>query len=286
MPIKVYKKNDAGRRGMSIVDRSVLTKDRPESRLTTSLNKQAGRNNRGIVTCRHRGGGEKRRYRIIDFKQIEKAGIPGRIESLQYDPNRSAWIALVTYVDGDKRYHLAAHGLAVGDKIITGEKTKIKPGNRCQIQHIPASFEIFNVELKPGKGGQMARSAGSRAKVVSTDGDTYAQIQLPSSEIRLVPKTCYATIGVAANIDHSNISLGKAGRVRRMGRRPQVRGKVMNPCDHPHGGGEARNSIGMKAPKTPWGALALGVKTRNKKKYSKELILKRRKPGRFSRRTK
>jgi large subunit ribosomal protein L2 len=286
MPIKVYKKNDAGRRGMSVVDKSILSKKKPEARLTTSLTKKAGRNNGGSITCRHRGGGEKRRYRIIDFKQTEKAGIPGKIDSLQYDPNRSAWIALVVYADGDKRYHLAAHGVKTGDKIITGEKTKIKAGNRCQIQNIPPSFEIFNVELKVGKGGQMARSAGSRAKVISTEGEEYAQIQLPSSEIRLVPKICYATIGVAANIDHSNVKLGKAGRVRRMGRRPQVRGKVMNPNDHPHGGGEARNSIGMKAPKTPWGALALGVKTRNKKKYSNDLILKRRKPGRFSRRTK
>ena len=269
---------------MSIVDRSVLAKNDPEARLVKSLKKQAGRS-KGRITCRHRGGGEKRRYRLIDFDQTAKNGIPGKISSLEYDPNRTAWIALVVYADGDKRYHLVAHGLKVGDKILTGEKTKIKAGNRCQIKNIPAGFEIFNVELKPGKGGQLARSAGSRAKVVSTEKES-AQIQLPSSEIRLVPKTCYATVGTAANIDHSNVKLGKAGRVRRMGRRPQVRGKVMNPVDHPHGGGEARNSIGMKAPKTPWGALALGVKTRKTKKYSDKSILKRRKPGRFSRRRK
>jgi large subunit ribosomal protein L2 len=237
------------------------------------------------LTCRHRGGGEKRNYRLIDFDQTAKLGIPGKISSLEYDPNRTTWIALVVYPDGDKRYHLAAHGSKVGDPILTAEKTKIKNGNRCQIKNIPAGFEVFNVELKPKKGGQLARSAGSRAKVVSTEKEM-AQIQLPSSEIRLVPKTCFATIGVAANLDHSNQKLGKAGRVRRMGRRPQVRGKVMNPCDHPHGGGEGRNSIGMTAPKTPWGALALGVKTRPKKKYSNKLILKRRKPGRFSRRRK
>ncbi|MCK5471760.1 50S ribosomal protein L2 [Candidatus Gracilibacteria bacterium] len=285
MPVKVYKPNAAGRRGMSVVDRGALAKKPSEKRLLAKLTKKAGRNNSGRLTCRHRGGGEKRNYRLIDFDQTAKLGVPGRIVSLEYDPNRSAWIALVVYADGDKRYHLAAHGMKADDKILTAEKTKIKVGNRCQIKNIPAGFEVFNVELKIGKGGQLARSAGSRAKVVSTEKEN-AQIQLPSSEIRLVPKTCFATIGVAANLDHSHQKLGKAGRVRRMGRRPQVRGKVMNPCDHPHGGGEARNSIGMKAPKTPWGALALGVKTRRKKKYSNSAILKRRKPGRFSRRRK
>lgn len=270
---------------MSVVDRGALAKKPSEKRLLAKLTKKAGRNNSGRLTCRHRGGGEKRNYRLIDFDQTAKLGVPGRIVSLEYDPNRSAWIALVVYADGDKRYHLAAHGMKADDKILTAEKTKIKVGNRCQIKNIPAGFEVFNVELKIGKGGQLARSAGSRAKVVSTEKEN-AQIQLPSSEIRLVPKTCFATIGVAANLDHSHQKLGKAGRVRRMGRRPQVRGKVMNPCDHPHGGGEARNSIGMKAPKTPWGALALGVKTRRKKKYSNSAILKRRKPGRFSRRRK
>ena len=285
MPVKVYKRNAAGRRGMSVVDRSELAKKPSEKRLLGKLTKKAGRNNLGRLTCRHHGGGEKRNYRLIDFDQTAKLGIPGKITSLEYDPNRTAWIALVVYADGDKRYHLAAHGAKVSDKVLTAEKTKIKTGNRCRIENIPAGFEIFNVELKPGKGGQMARSAGSRAKVVSTEKDM-AQIQLPSSEIRLVSKKCFATIGVAANLDHSNQKLGKAGRVRKMGRRPQVRGKVMNPVDHPHGGGEARNSIGMKAPKTPWGALALGVKTRSPKKYSNKLIIKKRKPGRFFRRRK
>lgn len=285
MPLKYFKKNDGARRFMISVDRSALSKDTPQTRLTQKLNKNSGRNNQGRLTCRHRGGGEKRNYRLVDFDQTQKNGIPGIVATLEYDPNRSAWIALINYADGDKRYHLAAHELKVGDKILTAPKTKIKLGNRCQIQHIPAAFDIFNVELTPGKGGQLARSAGSRARVVTTEGDK-AQIQLPSGEVRLIPKTCYATIGVAANIDHSNVRLGNAGRVRRMGRRPQVRGKVMNPFDHPHGGGEARNSIGLKAPKTPWGAKALGVKTRNPNKYSNKLILKRRKPGRFSQRRK
>lgn len=281
MPVKTYKPNTAARRNMSIVDRSALTKKAPEKRLTVQLRKHAGRNNQGKITCRHRGGGEKRAYRLVDFSQTAKLHIPARIEALEYDPNRTTWLALTVYADGDKRYHLAAHGQKVGDKVLTAPTTKIQTGNRCQLQHIPAGFQIFNVELKAGKGGQMARSAGSSAKVVSVTGEM-AQIQLPSGEIRLVHKELYATIGVAANIDHSNATLGKAGRVRRMGRRPTVRGKVMNPCDHPHGGGEARNSIGMKAPKTPWGAPALGVKTRKPKKYSNGLILERRKPGRFS----
>ena len=285
MPVKVYKRNNAGRRGMSVVDRSALAKKPTEKRLLGKLTKKAGRNNSGRITCRHRGGGEKRNYRLVDFDQTAKLGVPGKIAALEYDPNRTAWIALVVYADGDKRYHLAAHGAKVGEPVLTAEKTKIKVGNRCRIENIPAGFEIFNVELKEKKGGQMARSAGSRAKVVSTEKEM-AQIALPSSEIRLVSKKCFATIGVAANLDHSNQKLGKAGRVRRMGRRPQVRGKVMNPCDHPHGGGEARNSIGMKAPKTPWGALALGVKTRPRNKYSNKLIVKKRKPGRFSRRRK
>lgn len=286
MPTKVYKKNAAGRRWMSAVDRSVLTKKSPERRLVARLQKHSGRNNQGRITCRHRGGGEKRLYRKIDFDQTQKLNIPARIEALEYDPNRTTWIALTTYADGDKRYHLAAHGLKAGDKVLTAERVKVKPGNRCQLKNIPAGFQVFNVELNPGLGGQMARSAGSSVKVISTDDEKMAQIQLPSSEIRLVSKNCYATVGIAANIDHSNVKIGKAGRMRRMGRRPQVRGKVMNPVDHPHGGGEARNSIGMKAPKTPWGALALGVKTRKKKKYSNKLILQRRKPGRFSRRRK
>jgi large subunit ribosomal protein L2 len=286
MPVKVYKKNDAGRRGMSTVDRSELAKKPASRRVLKSIKKNAGRNNRGAITCRHRGGGAKRAYRLIDFDQTAKAGIPARVEQLEYDPNRTAWVALVVYADGERRYHLAANGIKADDKIVTGEKVKIKAGNRCQLQNIPAGFDIFNIELTNGKGGQIARSAGSRARLVSNDGETHSQIQLPSGEIRLVPKTCYATIGQAANTDHSNITLGKAGRSRHMGRRPEVKGKVMNPVDHPHGGGEAKNSIGMKAPKTPWGALALGVKTRRKGKYSDDLILKKRKPGRFSTRRK
>ncbi|MFH1375159.1 MAG: 50S ribosomal protein L2 [Patescibacteria group bacterium] len=285
MPVKIYKPNNAGRRGMSVVDRSALAKKPAVKRLIAKLTKQAGRNNTGRITCRHKGGGEKRRYRVIDFDQTAKLGVLGTVAALEYDPNRTTWIALVVYADGDKRYHLAAHGLKVGDKVLTAEKTKIRQGNRCQIKNVPAAFDVFNVELKPGRGGQIARSAGASAKVVSTEGKL-AQIQLPSSEIRLIPRECYVSVGQAANIDHSNQRIGKAGRSRHMGKRPTVRGKVMNPVDHPHGGGEGRCPIGMKAPKTPWGALALGVKTRNKKKYSNRLILKRRKPGRFSRRTK
>jgi large subunit ribosomal protein L2 len=285
MPIINYKKNAAGRRQMSKVDRSGLTKKRPEKRLLRSLRKQAGRNNLGRITVRHRGGGEKRNYRLVDFDQTQKLNIPGKIASLEYDPNRTTWIALVVYADGDKRYHLATHGLKVDDKILTAARTKIKPGNRCQIQNIPVGFSVFNVELTPGHGGIMVRSAGSSAKVVSTEGEM-AQIQLPSSEIRFLPKNCYATIGQAANIDHGNVMLGKAGRVRRMGWRPTVRGKVMNPIDHPHGGGEGRNPIGMPAPKTPWGALALGVKTRKPKRYSNQYIIQRRKPGKHYQRRK
>lgn len=285
MSIKVYKKNTAGRRKMSIVSRTGLAKKPAGKKLLKSLKSRAGRNNRGIITCRHRGGGEKRAYRPVDFRQTDKLGIPAKVESLEYDPNRTAFIALVCYVDGERRYHLAAEGLKVGDKILTAEKTKIVVGNRCQLENIPAGFEVFNVELKPNCGGVLARSAGARVKVVATES-RYTQVQLPSSEIRLIDRKCFATLGVAANLDHSNIKLGKAGRVRHAGRRPQVRGKVMNPVDHPHGGGEGRAPIGLTAPKTPWGAVALGPKTRLAKKYSNRLILKRRKPGRFSRRRK
>lgn len=288
MAIKVYKQNDAGRRhGMSVTDRSVLTKKAPEKRLTIGKKQHAGRNNTGKITCRHRGGGEKRLIRLVDFRQTEKKNIPGRVAALEYDPNRTTWLALVVYKDGDKRYHLAAHNQAVGDEVMTADRVKVKVGNRCQLQHIPAGFPIFNLELTPGKGGQIIRSAGSAGKVVATDDAKFAQIELPSGEIRLIEKTNYATIGQAANIDHSNVKIGKAGRTRRMGRRPQVRGKVMNPCDHPHGGGEGRNSIGLRVgPKTPWGALALGVKTRKPNKHSNGRILRRRKPGRFSNQSK
>lgn len=283
MAIKHYKKNDAGRRNMSAVDRSELSKERPLDRLTTRNFEHAGRNNQGRITCRHRGAGEKRLYRIIDFRQTEKLNITGRVEALEYDPNRTVWIMRVVYLDGDRRYHIAADGVKAGDEVLTATKTKIKVGYRCQIGNIPSGFSICNLELTPGRGGQLARSAGSSAKIVSNDNEGVTQVQLPSTEIRLIPKTCYATIGVAANVDHSNVSIGKAGRSRHMGRRPTVRGKVMNPCDHPHGGGEARNSIGQrKGPKTPWGALALGVKTRKPGKYSNAKILSRRKPGRFS----
>lgn len=285
MSIKVYKKNTAARRKMSIVSRKDLAKKPVGKNLLTSLKSRAGRNNRGVITCRHRGGGEKRAYRPIDFNQTDKLGIPAKIESLEYDPNRTAFIALVCYADGERRYQLATNGLQVGDQVLTAAKTKIAPGNRCQLENIPAGFEVFNVEIKPKCGGILARSAGARVKVIATDNNQ-TQIQLPSSEIRLLNRKCFATIGIATNLEHSNIKLGKAGRVRHSGRRPQVRGKVMNPVDHRHGGGEGRAPIGLKAPRTPWGALALGVKTRRPKKYSDKSIIKPRKPGRFSRRRK
>ena len=273
--VRKLKPTTPGQRGMSFPDFSSLTKGaKPLKKLLVSKSRISGRNNRGIITIRHRGGGHARQYRMIDFNRADKQGVPGEVTSIEYDPNRTAFIMLVTYKDGDKRYHLLPEGLKVGDPVVVAEKAKIKTGNRMLISNIPIGYSIYNIEMKPGKGGQIVRSAGASAKLVSLEGD-YAQIQLPSSEMRLVPKNVYVTIGAVSNGDHSNMKIGQAGRKRRMGRRPQVRGKVMNPCDHPHGGGEGSNPIGMKYPKTPWGAHALGKKTRRNKNTDK-WILKRR----------
>lgn len=275
MAIKNYKPTTPGRRGMSGYSFEELTKSKPEKKLTVRLNKRSGRNNQGKITIRHRGGGHKRLYRLIDFNAFDKKNIEAVVAGIEYDPYRTAYIMLVNYKDGEKRYHLAPQGIKVGDKIILAERAKLKPGNRMLLKNFPVGFTVYNIEMSKGKGGQIIRSAGSSAKVVSQEDKMYTQIQLPSGEVRLINKDCYASFGMVSNIDHSNITIGKAGRVRNMGRRPQVRGKVMNPCDHPHGGGEGNQSIGLKYPKTPWGMPALGKKTR-KRKYSDRVIVKSR----------
>lgn len=252
-----------------------VTTSKPLKRLTKSLKKTAGRGTRGNITCRHRGGGATKKYRNTDFRRTKNFGIAGTVSTVEYDPVRSAYIMLVTYKNGDKRYHLAPHGIQVGDEILMAEKTKIKVGNRLQVKHIPPGFDLYNLELQHDRGGQAVRSAGSAAKVLGHDGEM-TQIQLPSKEVRLVPANCYATIGRVSNIEHNQITIGKAGRKRKMGRRPQVRGKAMNPNDHPHGGGEGGSPIGLKYPKTPWGLPALGKKTR-KRKDTNRLILRTRK---------
>jgi large subunit ribosomal protein L2 len=251
-----------------------ITKDKPEKSLLKSLKKQAGRNNRGVITVRHRGGGEKRMLRKIDFKR-DKIGIPGRVAAIEYDPNRTARIALIYYADGEKRYIIAPLELKVGDTIISGSEAEIKPGNTLLLKSIPTGTQIHNIELQKGRGGQMVRSAGASAQLMVKEGE-YALIRLPSGEIRRVRSECQATIGQIGNVEHQNIHLGKAGRRRHMGWRPTVRGSAMTPRDHPHGGGEGRSPVGMPGPKTPWGKPALGYKTRNKKKASNKMIVKRR----------
>lgn len=272
MPIKIYKPTTPGRRRMSVLTYEEITKTKPEKALTVRLKTNAGRNNQGKITIRHQGGGHIKKYRIIDFKQTDKMGIPGVVKAIEYDPNRSAFIMLTFYADGEKRYHLAPQGITVGDNIICKTKTKVQPGSRMSLQNIPVGFAIHNIELHPGKGGQMIRTAGSSGTIVSLEGEK-AQIQMPSGEIRFVEKECFASIGILSNADHSKVILGKAGRKRHMGWRPVVRGKVMNPVDHPHGGGEGNHPIGHKHPKTPWGMPALGYKTR-KRKYSDKWIIK------------
>lgn len=276
MAIKKLKSATPGKREMSIVSYSFLSKRKPEKKLEATLKKTAGRDSGGKISIRRRGGGHKRKYRVIDFKGSDKLNIPAIVKTIEYDPNRSAFIALLYYSDGEKRYILAPEKLKIGDKVITNEKTKIKAGNRLKIKNIPTGFSIYNIELNLGKGGQIARSAGSTAKLMSLEG-RLAQIQLPSGEIRLVNKECYATIGTVSNPEHNHVKIGKAGRTRWLGRRPRVRGKAMNPVDHPHGGGEGGCSIGLKHPKTKWGAPALGVKTRNRKKKSNIFIVRTRK---------
>ena len=274
MAIKKYKPTTPGQRGMTVSTFEEITAKTPEKSLTVTLKKHAGRNVRGKITVRHRGGGTRPKYRIIDFKR-RKDDIPGTVKTIEYDPNRSANIALIVYADGEKRYIIAPEKLKVGDVIYSGPEADIKVGNALPIANIPVGTMIHNIELKPGKGGQMARSAGNAAQLMAKE-DKYAQVRLPSGEVRKVLIQCRATIGEVGNADHSNIQIGKAGRKRHMGIRPTVRGSVMNPNDHPHGGGEGRAPIGRKGPVTPWGKPALGYKTRKKNKASNQYIVKRR----------
>lgn len=283
MAVKKYKPTTPGRRQMSTASFSELTKGKKaEKKLLKTLRSKSGRNNQGRITVRHRGGGVKRRYRVIDFNRADKLNIPGTVSSVEYDPYRTAYIMLVTYKDGEKRYHIAPKGIEVGDEIRCTEKGKIVIGNRMHIENIPLGFEIYNVEITRNKGGQIVRTAGSAATVTSHEGQ-YSQITLPSGEVRFVHKTCFATVGRVSNDEHSLITIGKAGRKRKMGWRPSVRGKAMNPVDHPHGGGEGQQSIGMKHPKTPWGMPTLGYKTR-KRSYSDRWIVRSRHQAKKKRR--
>lgn len=274
MPIKVYKPTTPGRRHQTGSTFSEITRKKPEKTLTVDLKKAPGRNNQGRITCRHRGGGVKRKYRIIDFKR-DKDGIPARVVAIEYDPYRSARIALLQYVDGEKRYIICPVDLKVGDEVMSGEDAPLKVGNTLPLAKIPEGSLIYNIELKKGKGGQLCRAAGTSAELLSKEGK-YAQIKLPSGEIRLIPLECRATLGQVGNVDHENIQIGKAGRARLIGRRPYVRGSTMNPIDHPHGGGEGRSGPG-RHPVTPWGKPTKGKKTRKKGKPSDKLIVQRRK---------
>lgn len=275
MAVKTYKAMTNGTRGMSTIVNSEITKTTPEKSLTVSLNKKGGRNNQGRITVRHRGGGAKRKYRIIDFKR-NKDGVVGTVASIEYDPNRTSNIALINYADGEKRYIIAPKGLKVGDKVESGENADIKVGNSLPLNKIPEGTMVHNVELLPGKGGQLARSAGSSVQILGFEGK-YALLRLTSGEVRKVIATNRATVGEVGNEDHELVKIGKAGRKRHMGIKPTVRGSVMNPNDHPHGGGEGRTPIGRKGPVTPWGKPALGYKTRSTKKSSDKLIVRRRK---------
>ncbi|HIU25791.1 MAG TPA: 50S ribosomal protein L2 [Candidatus Copromorpha excrementigallinarum] len=274
MGIKKYNPTTPGLRGMTVSTFEEITTDTPEKSLTVTLKKHSGRNSRGKITVRHRGGGYRPKYRIIDFKR-DKDGVPGRVATIEYDPNRSANIALINYADGEKRYIIAPNRLTVGDVIESGAAADIKTGNALPLANIPVGTIIHNIELKPGKGGQMVRSAGNGAQLMAKEGE-FAQVRLPSGEVRKVRIQCRATIGEVGNLDHQNIQIGKAGRKRHMGIRPTVRGSVMNPNDHPHGGGEGKAGIGRVSPVTPWGKPALGYKTRKKKKASDKYIVKRR----------
>ncbi|NLU35856.1 MAG: 50S ribosomal protein L2 [Clostridiales bacterium] len=275
MAIKKYKPTSPARRHMSVSAFEEITKKTPEKSLVVTLKRKAGRNVQGRITVRHRGGGAKRKYRIIDFKR-DKDGVPAKVAAIEYDPNRSANIALLNYADGEKRYIISPHGLKVGDTVVSGPDADIKVGNALPLRNIPVGTVIHNIELVAGKGGQLVRAAGNSAQLMAKEGD-FAQIRLPSGEVRLVHAECRATIGQVGNVDHENISIGKAGRKRHMGFRPSVRGSVMNPSDHPHGGGEGRSPIGMPSPVTPWGKPTLGYKTRKKRKKSDKYIIKRRK---------
>ena len=274
MSIKVFKPTTNARRNMSVTDYSELSKVAPEKSLLKPLAKNSGRNSYGRITVRHRGGGNRRKYRVIDFKRT-KFDIEATVKTLEYDPNRSAHIALIEYADGVKSYILAPVGLKVGDKVVAGPAADIKPGNALPLVNIPVGTFVHNVELYPGKGGQLARAAGNAAQLMAKEG-VYALLRLPSGELRNVPVQCMATVGQVGNLDHENVKIGKAGRTRHMGIRPTVRGSVMNPNDHPHGGGEGKSPIGRPGPVTPWGKPALGYKTRAKKNRSDKLIVKRR----------
>ena len=275
MGIKTYKPYTPSRRHMTGSDFSEITTNRPEKSLVVSLKKNSGRNNQGKITVRHHGGGNRRKYRLTDFKRNKKDGIPATVKTIEYDPNRSANIALICYADGEKAYILAPEGLKVGMKVMSGIHAEIRPGNCLPLSEIPVGTMIHNIELNPGRGGQMVRAAGNGAQLMAKEGK-YATLRLPSGEMRLVPIVCRATVGVVGNGDHNLINIGKAGRKRHMGIRPTVRGSVMNPNDHPHGGGEGRAPIGRPGPCTPWGKPALGLKTRNKHKKSNKYIIRRR----------
>ena len=275
MAIKFYKPTTPGRRNMTTMDYSGLSKVDPERSLLEPIKKNAGRNSYGRITVSHRGGGNRRKYRVIDFKR-ERFGITATVQTLEYDPNRSAFIALVQYEDGEKRYIIAPQDLKVGDKIVSGPEADIKPGNALPLINIPVGTFLHNIELYPGKGAQLARSAGNTAQLMAKENGM-ALLRLPSGELRNVPANCMATVGVVSNPEHANVNYGKAGRKRHMGWRPTVRGSVMNPCDHPHGGGEGKSPIGRPGPVTPWGKPALGYKTRQKNKRTDKYIVKRRK---------
>ncbi len=274
MPLKTYKPTSPGRRWLMGPTFEEITKTKPEKALLQPLRKQAGRNAQGRITVRHQGGGAKQHYRLIDFKR-DKIGVPAKVTAIEYDPNRSARIALLTYADGDKRYILAPIGLKVGDKVLAGPQADLRPGNALPIQNIPVGTMIHNIELQRGRGGQLVRSAGAAAQLMAKEGE-YAQVRLPSGEVRKVHQLCMATIGQVGNVDHENRSLGKAGKTRWLGKRPTVRGSAMNPRDHPHGGGEGKAPIGAPGPQTPWGKPTLGYKTRKNKRTS-NMIVKRRK---------
>ena len=274
MAIRVYKPTSPARRFMSVLTYEEVTKKTPERSLIQDMRHKAGRNNQGKITVRHQGGGARRKYRIIDFKRVKNDGIPAIVKAIEYDPNRTCFIALLNYANGDKSYILAPLGLKVGDTVMSGPTADIKPGNCLPIANIPLGTLIHNIEIKVGRGGQMVRSAGTAAQVMAKEGE-YAQIRLPSGEVRKVSMKARATVGTVGNSDHSNVRIGKAGRKRHMGVRPTVRGVVMNPCDHPHGGGEGRSPVGMPAPMSPWGKKTQGVKTRKHRKYSDKLIISR-----------
>lgn len=274
MAIRKYNPTSPGVRHMSVSTFEEITKKEPEKSLVVTLKKSGGRNSSGRITVRHRGGGAKRKYRIIDFKR-DKDGVPAKVASIEYDPNRSAHIALLHYLDGEKRYIIAPAGLKVGDMVESGENADIKVGNALPLRNIPVGTTIHNIELYPGRGGQLVRAAGNSAQLMAKEGK-YAQVRLPSGEVRMILLSCKATIGQVGNVEHENITIGKAGRKRHMGFRPAVRGSAMNPSDHPHGGGEGKAPIGRPTPVTPWGKPTLGYKTRKKNKESDKFIIRRR----------